>query len=65
MNQSREFLEYYAQVCQREAEARVKQSPEFACLLRSWAERARHDAAQTETQADLFMTTQTITREAV
>lgn len=54
MNQSREFLLYYAEVCEREALARVKQSPEFACLLRSWAERARHDATQTETQSELF-----------
>jgi hypothetical protein len=51
------FLEFYAGVLEREAQAREGGSPDFAGSLRSWAKKARDNAAAMDTrpaQGELF-----------
>lgn len=51
------FMEFYAGVLEREAQAREARSPGFAEDLRSWAKKARDKAASIDlrpAQGELF-----------
>ncbi len=55
--EEKDFLEFYAGVLEREAQARAARSPEHAADLQSWADKARIQAAAIDTrtpQGDLF-----------
>src|SRR3546814_4378100 len=42
--ETKDFLEFYAGVLERESQARTLRQPEFSADLRSWADRARNEA---------------------
>jgi hypothetical protein len=55
--EEKDFLEFYAGVLGREAQARAQRSPGFAADLQSWADKARAKAAAidlTPAQGDVF-----------
>lgn len=55
--ETKDFLEFYAGVLEREAQARAARQPAFAADLQSWADRARNEASSVDLsppQMELF-----------